>query len=228
MPQRQLDHFSDCCHLLPAATNVVVANVVQLLLFFSVDGFSFSVEYGAGRHYAVLFGLSSYYLELHRLETSSHVEEVSLFDWSVGVFEVGDEVGFSEITGNALNGVSEWENVDFGEVGHISCRFDLDNVSQTDPQVFSDGFVQSYFAVIQLVINEGHHQGLFSLLPLDEYGVALENLQLCHLGLAQLDRGIFIVYGLFHLGTCRGTSSLLGAFFWSSMAVETSFFGSIN
>jgi hypothetical protein len=40
-----------------------------------------------------------------------------------------------------------------------------------------------------------------------------------------LDRRILVVQGLLHLTHNRTTSNLFGAFFWSRIAVETSFFG---
>ncbi len=186
MPERKLNHFSNSSHLLPAAPNIVISHIIKSLLFLPVYGLSLGIEHSVGSNDAELFGLRGDNFELDRLEAAADDEEVSLFDGAVGVFEVGDEVGLGDVAGDALNGVPERQDVYFGEVGDVACGFDLHNVAQTHSQVFSDGLVHADFAVVELVIDEGHHQRLFPLLALYEDGVSFENFQLCHLGLAQL------------------------------------------
>ena len=228
MSERKLDHFSDGCHLLSTASNIVVADIVEFFLVFSIDGLSFSIEHGVGCNDTEFLGFSGDNLELDGLEVAPDDEKVSLFDGAVGVLEVGDQVGFGEVTGNALNGVLEREDVDLGQIGDVSCRFDLHNIAQTDSEVFADGFVHSDFSLLELGIDQGNHKGFFSLLALDEDGVSLEDFELIHFGLAELDGGVLVGIRLFDLNHPKGTMSLLGAFFWSRMAVDTSFFtGSI-
>ena len=119
--------------------------------------------------------------------------------------------------------------MNFSEVGHISRSFDLHDVPQTDSQILSDRFVHADFSLFQLVIDQGNHQGLFALLSLNEDGVSLENFELVHLGLTELYGRVLISVGLFHLNKLSATISLLGAFFWSRIAVDTSFLtGSIT
>jgi hypothetical protein len=184
--ERQLDHLPNSCHLFPAASDIIIANVVELLLVLSVDGLSLSVKHGGGCDNTELLGFGGNDFELYGFEVAADDEEVALLDGSVGVLEVGDEVGLGEVATDTLDGVSEGQHVDLGKVGHLSGRFDLHHVAQSHTQVFADGFVHSNFTVLELVVDQGHHQGLFSLLALNENSVAFEYLQLCHLGLTQL------------------------------------------
>ncbi len=211
-----------------AASNIIIADIIKFFFVFSIDRFSLSVKHSAWGDDTELLGFSCNYFKLHRLEATSDTEEVSFFDWSVSVFEVGDEVGFGEVTLEAFNCVCEGEHVDFGQIWNVSGRFDLDNISESHPKIFSDGFVHSNFPIFEFVINESDNQGFFSLLALDEDGVAFENFEFAHLGLTELNGRVLIVEGLFNLSQRWVTRSLLGAFFWSRMAVETSFFGSIR
>lgn len=228
MSEWQFDHFPDGGHLLPAASDVIVSHVVQLLLVFAVDGLALSVEHRVWCHNPELLWLGGDDLELHWLEVSPHDEEVTLLDGSVCVFEVGDEVGLGEVALDALNCVGERQDMDFGQIGDVSCGADLYDVTESDSEIFADGLVHAYFAFFELVIDEGDDEGLFSFLALDEDGVALEDLELGHLGLAELDRRVLVVQCFLHLNNTSRTISLFGAFFWSRIAVDTSFFGSIK
>ena len=97
MPERQFDHLPNGGHLFPAASDVVIAYVVELLLVLAVDRLSLGVEEGVRCDDAVLFGLSGDYFELYGLEVAADDEEVSLLDGTVGVLEVRDDVGLGEV-----------------------------------------------------------------------------------------------------------------------------------
>jgi len=129
VPEWQLDHLSDLCHLLSAAANVIVADVVQFLLILSVNWLAFSIKHSAGSHNSELLGLSCHNLEFHRFEAASDQKQVSLLHRSVGIFEVRDEVGFCEVALYPLDGVAEGKHVDFGQIGHVSGRFDLHHIA---------------------------------------------------------------------------------------------------
>lgn len=118
--------------------------------------------------------------------------------------------------------------MNFGEVGNFSGRFDLHDVAETNSKIFSDGLIHSDFAVFEFGIDEADSDGLFALLSFDHDGVSLEEFEFCHLGVADLDGRVLIIDGVFNLGYGIGTISLLGAFFWSRMAVDTSFLGSMQ
>lgn len=85
--------------------------------------------------------------------------------------------------------------MDLGEVRDLAGGADLHDVAQADAQVLPNHFVHSDLAVLQLVIDEGDADGLFALLPLDHDRVALEDFELGHLGLGQLDRRVVVVEG---------------------------------
>ena len=55
----------------------------------------------------------------------------------------------------------------FGEIGHFTGGFELHYVAQPHSQVFSDGLVHAYFAIVELVIDERHHESLLALLTFD-------------------------------------------------------------
>ena len=54
----------------------------------------------------------------------------------------------------------------FGEIGHFTGRFEH-YVAQPHSQVFPDGLVHAYFAIVELVIDERHHESLLALLTFD-------------------------------------------------------------
>lgn len=115
----------------------------------------------------------------------------------------------------------------FGEDGDILGVPDLHNVAQTHSQVFPHSLIHADFGLLEFAIDEGHREGLFVLLALDEDGVALEDPELCHFGLAELDGGVIVVEGFLYLRLTRLTSNLFGAFFCSRIAVDNSFFSYI-
>jgi hypothetical protein len=89
MPQRQLDELANLCHLLPAATNVVIANLVEVaLLIFALDGLAFAVDDGILCNNAELWRVDLNNLELHLSHTTAGCESVALAYWPVGFAEV--------------------------------------------------------------------------------------------------------------------------------------------
>ena len=154
MSQRKFDHFSNGSPLFSASSDIVIADIIKLFLILAIDWLSFSVEHGVRSNYSELFGLSCYNFELNWLEVSSNDEKISFLHWSVSIFEVRDEVGFCEISLNALDGVCKGQDVDFGEIWDISCCSDLHNISKSYSEVFADCFVHPDFRVFELVINQ--------------------------------------------------------------------------
>lgn len=107
VPKGKLDHLPNCCHLFSAASNIIIAHIVKFLLFFSIDGLSFSVEHSVRSDDTKLFGFSGHYFELYGFEVASDDKKVSFFDWTVGILEIRDEIGFGEVTTDSLNGIAE-------------------------------------------------------------------------------------------------------------------------
>jgi hypothetical protein len=75
----------------------------------------------------------------------------------------------------------------------------LDNVSQSNSEIFSDGFIHSYFSLFEFIIDESNNESLFSFFALNKDCVALENFEFGHFGLGQLDGRIFVIQGFFDL-----------------------------
>lgn len=76
-----------------------------------------------------LFGFGGNHLELHCLESSPDQEGIILLQWSIGILEIRNEVGLCNVSSNTLNCILKGQNVNFSEVGDISCCLDLDHVS---------------------------------------------------------------------------------------------------
>jgi hypothetical protein len=103
-------------HLLSATTNVVVAYLIQLLFIFSLDRFTFCVENGLWTDNANFVWFGSNNLKFNCFKIASDNEIVTFLGWSVCILEIGDEVGSSEVSRDAFDGVVKRENMDFGEI----------------------------------------------------------------------------------------------------------------
>jgi hypothetical protein len=147
MSERKLDHFSDQGHLFSATSDIIVSDFIELFFVFSIDWLSFGEKHGIRGHNTKLFRLSSNDLEFDWLKISSNDKKISLLDWSVGVLEIRNQVGFGEISGDSLDGVLEWEDMNFGQVWNFTCWSNLNHVTQSDSEIFSDSFVHSDFSL---------------------------------------------------------------------------------
>lgn len=107
MSEGKFNHFSDGCHLFSASSDIIVADIVEFFFVFSIDGLALCVEHGVGSNDTELLGFGGDNFELDGFEVASDDEEVSFFNGSVGILEVWYQVGFCEVTGNALDGVLE-------------------------------------------------------------------------------------------------------------------------
>ncbi len=102
MPEGKFDQFTDLSHLFAAATDVVIADFVEVcFLVFALDRIALCttslaedssnmrgkyctcVDYGILRDYAVLRGIGVDYFELHRPHTTTNQESVALADRTV-------------------------------------------------------------------------------------------------------------------------------------------------
>ena len=98
MPEGKFDHFSDAGHLFSASSDIIISDIIQFFLVLSVDGLALGVEHSVGCNNTEFFRFSGDYFELDGLEVASDNEKVTFLDGSVGIFEVWDEIGFSEVT----------------------------------------------------------------------------------------------------------------------------------
>jgi hypothetical protein len=120
MSERKLDHFSDLGHLLSASTNVIVANLVEVvLLLISLNRLALAVNDGILCHDTVLWGIDLDNLEFDLSHTTTDDKEVSLSDRAVCFSEVGGEENIEERTGDTLDGISDGE--DSNSLGLQSC-----------------------------------------------------------------------------------------------------------
>ena len=186
MSKWKLNHLSYSCHLFSATSYIVIPNIIQFFLFFSIYWLTLSIEHSVWCDYTKILRLSSNNFELNGLETTSYNEEITFFNRSVCIFEIRNEICFIDISSNPLNGVSKWQNMNFGEIGYISSRFDNNNVTESNSKIFSYSLIHAYFSILKFVIHKGHNKCLFSFLTFDENGISFENLEFCHFSLTEL------------------------------------------
>lgn len=98
MPEGKFDHFPNAGHLFSATSNIIISNIIKFFLILSVDRLALGVEHSIGCNNTKFFGFSSDYFELDGFEVTSDNEKITFFDRSVGIFEVWDEICFSEVT----------------------------------------------------------------------------------------------------------------------------------
>lgn len=200
MSEWKFNHLSDGSHLFSASTNIIVSDIIELFLIFTINGLSLGIEHSVWCDNSEFFGLSCHNFELNWLEVASDKEEIALLDWTIGILEVGNEISFGKITSNAFNCVSKWQYVDFGEVWNITCSSNLNDITKANSKILSHCFIHSDFSLIQLVINECDNESFFALLSFDEDGISFKDFEFLHLCRAQLDRRVLVVECLFNLG----------------------------
>lgn len=113
MAQRQLDHFTDLSHLLAAATNIVVSNLVEIvLLLIALDGLALAVDDGVLGDNTVFRRVDVDHLEFDLPHAAADEEEVTLADRPVSLEEVGREKDIEKGAGEALDGVGDGQDGD--------------------------------------------------------------------------------------------------------------------
>jgi hypothetical protein len=113
MSQRKLDQLPNLSHLLPASSDIVVTDLVQVsFLVLTVQWLAFAVNDGVLRHNAVVRRIQLDDLELHLSHATAHCEEIAHPYWAVGLQEVRLEVDIEQRTGEALDGVGNGEDCD--------------------------------------------------------------------------------------------------------------------
>mmetsp|Transcript_26025 Transcript_26025/g.29787 ORF Transcript_26025/g.29787 Transcript_26025/m.29787 type:complete len:462 (-) Transcript_26025:596-1981(-) len=183
MSQGQLDHFTNLSHLSSASSNIIISDIIQSIFVFSLDGFSFVEQHGVGSNNTVFsrFGLDN--LKFNRSETTSDQEQIALTDRSVGILEIGDQVGAGQISSQAFDGVIDGQNVNSVTVGDISTRVNTDNISKSDTEIFSDHFVHSDLLVFEIFVGQGDTDSVVSFFTLQNDGISSEDFQFVHFSL---------------------------------------------
>ena len=207
MPEWQLDHLTDLGHLLTATTDIIVADLLGVVLIVAADRFTL-VEEGSRRcDDTELARLHVHDLELNGAETTSDKEGIVLLDWTVAVFEVGDEVGLRDVASDSLDRVGEGKHVDLGGVGHVAGhRVDRDGVTDANTKIAPYNLVHKDVHVLRLLrlVGQGDGNRLLSLFAFEDHSVTLEYLELVHLGLRELDDGVVVLRGVLNLELVRG------------------------
>jgi hypothetical protein len=111
MSKGQLDQFSDLSHLLSAATNVIVSNLVQVsFLIFTLDRVAFAVDDCVLSHNTIFGRIDLDHFELDLSHASSYCEQITLSHWSVGLAEVRGKENVKERACQAFDGIGNGED----------------------------------------------------------------------------------------------------------------------
>jgi hypothetical protein len=201
MAERQLNHFTDLSHLLPATTNVVIADLVEVvLLLIALDRLTLAVDDGVLSNYAVLRRVDLDDFEFYLPHATAHDEEVTLPNGPVGFPEVWGEENIEERPGEALDGIGDrkdrdplglfllsdlWEpgsllQRDSTHIFDIRARVDGDDIAVLDPQVVADNPVDAGTAVIEVIVGQDDQHGVLPLLAADQHCVTTEQLEGIH------------------------------------------------
>eukprot|EP00760_Papus_ankaliazontas_P010164 PhM_4_TR14214/c0_g1_i1/m.15161 len=149
---RELNHLTNLSELLAAATDVVVANFVELLLVLALDGVAFTVDHCVGGNDAVRRGVHFDDFELNGTHASTHQERIALADWTVVVDEVGLQECFKEITCQTFDGVVNGKHVNSAPVLDVLARVDKHNVAEVNTQVTTNDLVHTDLARLKPII----------------------------------------------------------------------------
>ena len=108
MPERQLNHLADLSHLFPAATDIIVTDLIEIvLLLISLNGLALTVDHCILGYYAVLRRVDLVNLELHLPHTTTDDKQVALANWPVCLSEVWRKVDVKEGTSETLNSIGD-------------------------------------------------------------------------------------------------------------------------
>lgn len=109
--QRKLNHLADLSHLFPAATNVIVANLVEIvLLILALNRLSLAVDDCVLCDDTILRRIYLNNLELDLAHATADNKQIALSDRSVCFSEVGCEENIEERAGDTLDCVSDGQN----------------------------------------------------------------------------------------------------------------------
>jgi hypothetical protein len=196
MTERELNHFTNLCHLLSASTDIVVSNVVHLFLVLTLDGITFTVNDRIGSDNTVGSWIRFYDLEFHRVHGRADQKEITLLDGTVGFEEVGLEVDVKEVSRHAFNGIIERKNVNALAVGDVTAAGDGNNVSKTNAKVLPNDLVHADVCVVTGFVSQDNADSVLTLFALNQDSVSAEKFQLLHLGRGQANHGVVIVGGV--------------------------------
>lgn len=216
MPEGQFNHFADLGHLLTAATDIIVADLIKVvLLLVTLDGLAFAVDDGILSDNTILWWVDLDNLELDLPHTAADNKEIALPNRAVGLAEVGSKEDVEEGSGDAFNGIGDRKDGDtlglrenlcvnkkcITEVGDcfrtnifdIRAGVDGDNVAVLDAEVVANNAVEAGAAIVEIVIGKDNQDSVLSLLSADENGITTEELELLHGVVGEGDNRVIIV-----------------------------------
>jgi hypothetical protein len=111
MAKWKFNKLTNLSHLLAAATDIVISDIVEVtLLVLTLDRLALTVDNSVLCNNAVLWRVDFDDLELNLTHTSTHGEEIALTHWSVGFAEVWGKEDVKERAGQTLNGICDGED----------------------------------------------------------------------------------------------------------------------
>lgn len=197
MPQGQLDKLTDLSHLLSAATNIIVADLVEIaLLIFALNGLAFGMNNGVLSNNGVLWWVDFDNLELDLPHAATSSEGIALAHWSICFTEVWGEEDFEEVAGNAFDSIRNREDGDALGILDVGAGVDGDDIAMLDTEIVADDAIYPSAAVVEIVICKDDEDCVFPLLALDQDCVATEETKRVHGVVREGDDGVVIVDGI--------------------------------
>jgi hypothetical protein len=109
----QFDEFSDLGHLFPAATDIIISDLVEVtLLILTLDGFTFTVNNCVLSNDTVLGRVDLHHLKFYLPHATTHCEQVTLSHRAVGFTEVWSKENVEQGASETLDGVGDGKDGD--------------------------------------------------------------------------------------------------------------------
>ncbi len=134
-------------------SNIIISNLIKFFLILSIDWFTFSKKHSIWGNNTILFRLSSNNFKFNRFEVSSDNEKIAFFYWSIGVFEIWNKECFCKVSCNSFNSILKRKYMYLCEIGYLTSSSDLNNITESNSEIFSDIFVHSDFSLFKFIIN---------------------------------------------------------------------------
>ena len=69
---------------------------------------------------------------------------------------IWNQVCFSQVSSDTFNSILKRKDMDFGQVWNFAGRSDLNDIAQSDSQIFSDSLVHSDLSLFEFIIDESN------------------------------------------------------------------------
>src|SRR5436190_20366546 len=113
MPEEKLNQLSDLSHLLSAATNVIVTDLIEIPFFvFSLNGFAVAVDHCILCYDAKLGRINFDNLELNLSHTATAREQIPLFYRPISLTEVWSKEYVEQRACKTFHGIGDRKDGD--------------------------------------------------------------------------------------------------------------------